>query len=422
LLDLDGFKVVNDSFGHAAGDRLLVEVAERLKNSIAKCDLTSRTTIARLGGDEFVILVERLDNADQARKVADAILECLAHRVLLHGVGVTISGSIGVVLDDDEVASPEHLLRDADLAMYRAKELGKNRWEMFDASLRERVQNRMATAIELRHAVERNELLAVYQPMVHLQTRTILGFEVLLRWQHPERGLLLPAEFIPVAEETGLIVPLGEWIIAQACRQLQIWHNQFPSHPPLTMNVNLSVKQLRDPNLVHHIQATLAETGIPAESLKLELTESSVISEIESAKDVLSKIQALRVGLKLDDFGTGYSSLSYLRTLHFDSLKIDRSFVERLASDRESRAIVETIISLAETLRMNVDAEGIENEPQLSELIKLGCPTGQGFLFSKPIEADAAGKLLETSLGGMTTPVEHGWDTGLPVAISQECD
>ena len=353
--------------------------------------------------------------------MAEAVLECLTHPIMLHGVRVTISGSIGIVLDGDEVASPEHLLRDADLAMYRAKELGKNRWEMFEPSLRERVQTRMATAIELRHALERGELLAVYQPMVQLQTRTILGFEVLLRWQHPERGLLLPAEFISVAEETGLIVPLGEWIITQACRQLQAWHTQFPSCPPLTMNVNLSVKQLRDPNLLAHIQAVLAETGIPPESLKLELTESSVISEIESAKEVLTKIQALRVGLKLDDFGTGYSSLSYLRTLHFDSLKIDRSFVERLASDRQSRAIVETIISLADNLRMNVDAEGIENEPQLGELIKLGCTTGQGFFFSRPLEADAAGKLLGSSLGGPTPSPEQGFD-GVPAVLGRECD
>jgi diguanylate cyclase (GGDEF)-like protein len=422
LLDLDGFKVVNDSFGHGTGDRLLLEVAERLKSSIAKCDLTSRATIARIGGDEFVILIERLDNADQPQIVAQAVLECLAHPMLLHGLSITISASIGVVLGADEGASPEHLLRDADLAMYHAKELGKNRWQMFDVSLRERVQTRMATAVDLRHAVERGELLAVYQPMMHLPTRTILGFEVLLRWRHPERGLLLPAEFISVAEETGLIVPLGEWIITQACRQLRIWQNQFPASPPLAMNVNLSVKQLRDPNLLAHIERCLAETGIPPESLKLELTESSVISEIESAKDVLAKIQALRVGLKLDDFGTGYSSLSYLRTLHFDSLKIDRSFVERLASDQQSRAIVETIISLADTLRMNVDAEGIENEPQLGELIKLGCATGQGFLFSKPVEADAAERLLEASFGGNTTFVERGWDSAVPAAASQECE
>jgi diguanylate cyclase (GGDEF)-like protein len=421
LLDLDGFKIVNDSFGHAAGDRLLLEVAERMKSSIAKCELTKRATIARIGGDEFVILIERLDHANQPQQVAAAVLECLAQPIQLHGLSVTITGSIGIVSSTDEHVSPEHLLRDADLAMYRAKELGKNRWQMFDLSLRERVQTRMATAIELRHAVERGELLAVYQPMVHLQTRTILGFEVLLRWQHPERGLLPPAEFISVAEETGLIIPIGQWIIGQACRQLQIWQNRFPACPPLTMNVNVSVKQLKDPNLLAHVQRILAETGISPESLQLELTESAVISELESAKDVLAKIQALRVGLKLDDFGTGYSSLSYLRTLHFDSLKIDRSFVERLASDPESRAIVETIMSLAGTLRMKVDAEGIETEPQLGELIKLGCATGQGYLFSKPIEAEAAEKLLEASLD-MTSSVDQERTWALPAAIGRECD
>ena len=397
LLDLDGFKVVNDSFGHGAGDKFLVEVAERLKNTIAQCNLASRATIARIGGDEFVILIEHIDNPDQPGAVADAILACLARPVSLHGLEVTVSGSIGIALSAAQNVTPEHLLRNADLAMYRAKELGKNRWQNFDPSLHERVQARMAIAIDLRHAFERGELLAVYQPKVNLRTHAIVGFEVLLRWRHPQRGLLQPSDFISVAEETGLIIPIGEWVIAEACRQLESWQAKFPADPPLSMNVNLSVKQLKDPNLVSHIRRILAETSIPPDTLKLELTESTVLSEVESAQEVLASIKALQVGLKLDDFGTGYSSLSYLRTFHFDSLKIDRSFVERMGSDSECRAIVETIIHLAEAFRMSVVAEGIENERQLVDLIGLGCETGQGFYFSEPLEAGVAEKLLEDS-------------------------
>jgi diguanylate cyclase (GGDEF)-like protein len=397
LLDLDGFKVVNDSFGHGAGDKFLVEVAERLTNTVAQYNLTSRATVARIGGDEFVILIEHLDNPAQPAEVAQAILECLALPVSIHGMQVTVSGSIGIALGAAQGVTPENLLRNADLAMYRAKELGKNRWQNFDPSLHERVQARMAIAIDLRHAIERRELLAVYQPKVNLRTRAIVGFEVLLRWRHPERGLLQPSDFISVAEETGLIIPIGEWIIAEACRQLEAWQARFPADPPLNMNVNLSVKQLRDPNLVDHIRRILAEHRIPPETLKLELTESVVLSEVESAQEVLASIKALQVGLKLDDFGTGYSSLSYLRTFHFDSLKIDRTFVERMGSDPECRAIVETIIHLADAFRMSVVAEGIENERQLADLIGLGCETGQGFYFSEPLEAGLAEKLLEDS-------------------------
>jgi EAL domain-containing protein (putative c-di-GMP-specific phosphodiesterase class I) len=372
-----------------------VEVAQRLKNAVVECNLTSRSTIARIGGDEFVVLLEGLHNLDEPRRLADAILGYLAQPVSLHSLRVAVSASIGIALGIKD-AIPDHLLRNADLAMYRAKELGKNRWQMYDPSLHERAENRMAIAVDLRHAVERRELLAVYQPKVKLQTHTIVGFEALLRWRHPERGMMYPADFISVAEETGLIIPIGDWILGQACRQLKVWQDRFPNSPPLSMNVNLSVKQLSDPNLVTHIQRILSETGIPPETLKLELTESTLMDEIEAAKETLGTIQNMRVGLKLDDFGTGHSSLSYLRTLPFDSLKIDRSFVERLPSDTESRAIVETMINLARALHMNVVAEGIENESQLSELIRLGCETGQGFYFSKPLEAEAAEKLLLT--------------------------
>jgi diguanylate cyclase (GGDEF)-like protein len=393
LLDLDGFKAVNDSFGHVAGDQLLIEVGARLTSRLgagSHCQVA-----ARIGGDEFVVFLEDLENLEQVRAEAAALLACLNQPVQLHDRSIPMSASAGITFITGTACTPEDLLRDADLAMYRAKALGKNRYELFDPVLGERAQARISMAIDLRHALERDELVAFYQPKINLPTRSIIGFEALLRWRHPKLGLVAPTEFIPIAEETGLIIPIGEWVLNQACRQLMAWHAKYPSAPPLSMNVNLSVKQLSDPDLVGRVARILAETGIPPKTLKLELTESSLMTDILSARDVLAALQALHVGLKLDDFGTGYSSLSHLRTLHFDSLKIDPSFVRRVATDRETRAIVETIVNLAHTLHMNVVAEGIETEDQLAGLLAVGCDTGQGFLFSRPLPAEAAEKLLE---------------------------
>jgi len=397
LLDLDGFKLVNDSFGHSTGDQLLIEVASRLRNIAGACGYSDPSSVARIGGDEFVVLIEKAENPDQVSATAQAILMSLTRPMYLKGVQVSVAASVGMALTRDGNCTPEDLLRDADLAMYRAKELGKNRCERFEPELRERVNARLTAAIDLRHAVERGELLALYQPKVELATRKIVGFEALLRWRHPQQGLVGPGVFIPIAEETGLIISIGDWILQEACRQLKIWQAKFPSEPPISMNVNLSVKQLSDPLLLSRVKKVLDETGIAAETLKLELTESALIPEIDAAAGVLSELRALHVGLKLDDFGTGYSSLSYLRNLHFDSLKIDRSFVSKLGSDEDTHAIVGTIVNLAHTLHMNVVAEGIETEQQLTELVELGCDSGQGYYFAKPLDTDAAEKLLETA-------------------------
>jgi diguanylate cyclase (GGDEF)-like protein len=418
LIDLDDFKRFNDSFGHAAGDRILVETARRFQAALTdevalgENGISGSHVLARVGGAEFAVLLDSVAHTQHAEAVAQRLLSCLqppfelpeAHLSVppASGSQILMSASLGIAVLARGKATAAELLRDAGLARSCAqghgKERGQNRCEIFDPTMRLRAQVRMALAIDLRHAIERDQLVVFYQPQVHLATRAVVGFEALLRWRHPEYGLVPPADFIPIAEETGLIGSLGSWILRQACMQLKSWQAKFPCDPPLSMNVNLSVKQLADPGLASGIEKILAETGVQPESLKLELTESTLVSQMESAREALSRLQSLRIGLDLDDFGTGYSSLRYLSTLHFDSLKIDRSFVNRLESDPESGAIVEAILNLARTLHMTVVAEGIENEEQLARLVDLGCDTGQGFLFSKPVAADSAEELLAAVL------------------------
>jgi EAL domain-containing protein (putative c-di-GMP-specific phosphodiesterase class I) len=350
-----------------------------------------------VGADEFAFLLEATP-AEQGEALAKTLLSSLSRPFHLGNSQVSISACAGIA----GCASPQtiatELLRDARVAMFEARREGRSRCQTFDPELCQHAHIRMAMAIDLYQALERNQMTVFYQSKVDLRARSVVGFEALLRWRHPRFCLIQPSDFIPIAEDTGLIIPLGNWVLRQAAAQLESWQAKFPGTPPLSMNVNVSVKQLVGFQLVETVAAVLAETGIQPETLKLEITESSLIPEIESVQEVLAGLRALHIGLKLDDFGTGYSSLSCLRTLHFDSLKIDRSFVQRLNIDPESCAIVETIINLARSLHMTVVAEGIQNEEQRIKLLELGCETGQGFLFSKPVAAEAAEHALASEI------------------------
>ena len=389
LLDLDGFQSLNDNLGHEAGDQALIEAADRFRRIITESAIHPSCALARVGSDEFAFLLEATP-AEQAEALAKTVLSSLSRPFRLGDSDVSISACAGIALCASPQTIATELLRDARVAMFEARREGRSRWEKFDPQLRHRAHIRMAMAIDLHHALERNQMEAFYQPIVHLRTRCAVGFEVLLRWRHPQYGLIQPLDFIPIAEDTGLIVPLGNWVLREAAMQLKIWQTKYPRTAPLSMNVNVSVKQLAGCQLLETVEAVLAEAGIAPETLELEITESVLIPELESVQKILSGLRALNVGLKLDDFGTGYSSLSCLRTLQFDSLKIDRSFIQRLNVDRESRAIVETILNLASSLHMTVVAEGIQDEEQRATLLELGCEIGQGFLFSKPVGAAAA--------------------------------
>jgi diguanylate cyclase (GGDEF)-like protein/PAS domain S-box-containing protein len=390
FLDVDRFKIINDGLGHIIGDKLLVAIAERLKKCVRPGDL-----VARFGGDEFTILLDNVKQNDDAIRIAERVQRELSQPFWLDKHEVFTSASIGIIVSDEICRKPEEFLRDADTAMYRAKETGKARYEIFDREMHVRNMTRLKIETDLRRAVERNEFRVFYQPIVSIRTGQILEFEALVRWQHPEYGLIAPDEFISVAEETGLIVPMGEWVLQEACRQAREWHRLFPAkHDRLSVSVNISAKQLMNAGLTKQVKDILAQTKLDARFLKLEVTESMVMEQAENALSVLSELRTLGISLSTDDFGTGYSSLSYLHRFPFNRLKIDRSFVQKMDSDPKSGEIVRTILMLSKSLNMETVAEGIETEKQLNQLQRLGCKYGQGFFFSKPIDAASATTLL----------------------------
>jgi diguanylate cyclase (GGDEF)-like protein/PAS domain S-box-containing protein len=411
FLDLDRFKIVNDSLGHLVGDELLVNVAGRLESCLRGGDLLSRTadrcTVSRFGGDEFVILLQGLKEPANATAVADRILTALAEPISLGENDISISTSIGIAVSSAGTESADDLLRDADTAMYHAKTSGKSQWRLFDQSLRERAVERLELEKELRNGIKLGEFLVHYQPIVELHSQMVKGFEALLRWNHPVRGIVSPLDFIPVAEEIGFIVELGSWVLRQACHQVRAWQLRFPHHSELFISVNVSTKQFVNSGLVECVQECLDESGLEPRCLKLEITESAIMSNPEAAAGTLTKLRALGVTISLDDFGTGYSSLSYLQSFPINNLKIDRSFINRLGSSHESDEIVRTIVKLAHTLGMEVTAEGIEESAQSSQLTQLACESGQGFLYSRPISELKVEELLDKLTGPPPIPLAH---------------
>ena len=392
FLDLDRFKVINDSLGHNFGDQLLVGVAARLRDAVRPSD-----TVARIGGDEFVVVCEDIVGVEDAARIAERIAEALSRPFDLTDDEVLLATSVGIALSSGPGDTPETLLRDADAAMYRAKEGGRNRYEVFDSSMRVEAVERLDLEQALRRALGRSEFRLFYQPVLDVETGTIVGVEALLRWQHPERGLLRPAEFISLAEETGLILPIGRWALQEACRQAKRWREADPDRPPLTVAVNLSARQLAQPDVADMVAEALESTGTDPSQVWLEITESVLTGDTEATIGALRALKALGVRLSVDDFGTGYSSLLYLKRFPVDTLKVDRSFVAGLGTHPEDTAIVAGVVGLAQTLGLTAIAEGVETEEQRAALLALGCDLAQGYLFGHPESPEDLAEFPDTT-------------------------
>jgi diguanylate cyclase (GGDEF)-like protein/PAS domain S-box-containing protein len=392
FLDLDNFKLINDSLGHQVGDMLLVEAATRLRACVRNQD-----TVARLGGDEFVVVLELLAGAEDALPAAKAIAHQFSRPFILDDREVVVTVSIGIAVSISGQEHAEDLLRNADVAMYRAKSDGRARYVVFDPSMHIDSLARLELESDLRNALQHEEFRVHYQPIIAIGTGIITEVEALVRWQHPTRGLVFPNEFIPIAESTGLIIPLGLWVLEEACRQVAAWHGQFRTQPPLVLSVNLSPRQFQQPSIVADVARALEESGFPANCLKLEITEGIIMLDVEATIRTLWELKGLGLQIAVDDFGTGYSSLSYLKRLPLDVLKIDRSFVSGIGHNQEDTAIVHAIMAMAKSLNFKVTGEGIETAEQLALLGEWGCDWGQGFLFSKPLDRAKAEALLEST-------------------------
>ena len=390
FIDLDRFKVVNDSLGHLIGDELLIAVA----NTLTKC-CRQQDLVARLGGDEFTILLTRIKSKAEAEAIAQRIKSKLSAPFHLQGHTVFTSASIGIVIGDCNYYSSAEILRDADLAMYRAKSLGKARHETFSAEMYAGTKELLEIENDLRHAVVKNEFVLHYQPIVSFESNSLYGFEALLRWNHPRKGLVYPDQFIHIAEETGLIVDIGKWVLTEACQQMYFWHTKYPHAADLNISVNIASQQIRDSSFLDILDATILNTQLSGSSLHLEITESTLMDYKPETIDLFKQIRQRGIKLNIDDFGTGYSCLQYLNRFPINVLKIDRSFIQGMLDERENFEIVKTIIALARTLKLAIIAEGIENLKHLKVLKSLDCKLGQGYLFSKPVDRESAELLID---------------------------
>jgi diguanylate cyclase (GGDEF)-like protein len=392
FLDLDQFKVVNDSLGHTTGDQLLIEVAKRFQDCLRASD-----TLARLGGDEFVILLENTAGESGTLTTATRLQRALRVPLKLENHEIYVSASIGIVPDLAEYTHPQDVLRDADIAMYRAKELGKSRYEVFSPALHTLALARLNLESELRQALERQEFFLKFQPIFSVQSGQVTGFEALLRWNHPQRGEILPSEFISIAEDSGLIIPMGKWVLSAACKQMKSWCVQYSQIAGLSINVNISSKQFAQPDFVEQLEIILAQTGLDPHALKLELTESLIIDNRVKANEVFNRLCQMGIQLEIDDFGTGYSALSYLQHYPVHTIKIDKSFISEISATGKGSELIRAIISMAREMGKDTTAEGVETAEQLAELKRLECMSVQGFFLSRPVDSAAATQMLAST-------------------------